>query len=174
LGRNTQAGDDRRDARVLGDSLRTDRHAFRPVSVDDPVIVELCEWSRMAEDAAGAQSSGQRMREQLWRYSPQMLTLGADDFAAEWLLGLRSQAPTPAKAARLRASTIERVLKAHRIRRWQAAEVLQVLKQQPLPVVGDVAKGASAHIRAMAMALFCVLLAAGTGMLRSGDCSASS
>jgi hypothetical protein len=114
------------------------------------------------------------MREQLWRYSPQMLTLGADDFAAEWLLGLWSQAPTPAKAARLRASTIERVLKAHRIRRWQAAEVLQVLKQQPLPVVGGVAKGASAHIRAMAMALFCVLLAAGTGMLRSGDCSASS
>jgi transposase len=141
------AKDDRRDARVLGDSLRTDRHAFRPVSVDDPVIVELREWSRMAEDLSQERSRlTNRMREQLWRYYPQMLTLGTDDCAAEWLLDLWSQAPTPAKAARLRESTIERVLKAHRIRRWQAAAVLQVLKQKPLPVAPGVAEAASAHI----------------------------
>src|SRR5947209_13166946 len=44
------AKDDRRDAHVLADSLRTDRHAFRRLSVDDPVIVELREWSRMTDD----------------------------------------------------------------------------------------------------------------------------
>ena len=60
-----------------------------------------------------------RVREQLWRYYPQMLEL-ADDLAAEWFLDLWHQAPTPAKAARLRETTVERVLKAHRIRRWQA------------------------------------------------------
>jgi transposase len=144
------AKDDRRDARVLGDSLRTDRHAFRPVSVDDPVIVELREWSRMAEDLRQERGRlANRMREQLWRYYPQMLTLGTDDFAAEWLLDLWSQAPTPAKAARLRESTIERILKAHRVRRWQAAEVLQVLKQKPLSVAPGVAAAASAHIRTL-------------------------
>jgi transposase len=144
------AKDDRRDARVLADSLRTDRHAFRPLSVDDPVIVELREWSRMAEDLQQERSRlANRLREQLWRYYPQMLTLGGDDLAAEWLLDLWSQAPTPAKAARLRHSTIERILKAHRIRRWQAAEVLQVLKQKPLSVAPGVVAAASAHIRTL-------------------------
>src|SRR5712664_3337159 len=60
-----------------------------------------------------------RMREQLWRYYPQMLEL-ADDLAADWFLDLWSQAPTPAKAVRLRETTIERFIKAHRLRRWQA------------------------------------------------------
>jgi transposase len=140
------AKDDRRDALVLAHSLRTDRHAFRPLSVDDPVIVELREWSRMTEDLQQERSRlANRVREQLWRYYPQMLEL-ADDFAAEWLLDLWSQAPTPAKAARLRASTVERVLKAHRIRRLQAAEVLQILKQKPLSVAPGVVEAARAHI----------------------------
>jgi len=46
-----------------------------------------------------------RMREQLWALLPQMLEL-ADDLAADWFLDLWSQAPTPAKAARLRETTI--------------------------------------------------------------------
>jgi transposase len=143
------AKDDRRDAHVLADSLRTDRHAFRPVSVDNPVIVELREWSRMAEDLRRERNRlANRVREQLWRYYPQMLKL-PDDFAADWFLDLWSQAPTPAKAARLRASTIERVLKTHRIRRWQAPEILQVLRAKPLSVAPGVVEAASAHIHTL-------------------------
>jgi hypothetical protein len=44
------AKDDSRDARVLGDSLRTDRRAFRRLAIDDPVVIELREWSRIADD----------------------------------------------------------------------------------------------------------------------------
>jgi hypothetical protein len=44
------AKDDRRDAHVLGDSLRTDRRAFRLLAVDDPTVIELREWSRIADD----------------------------------------------------------------------------------------------------------------------------
>src|SRR5947208_3693902 len=44
------AKDDRRDAHVLADSLRTDRHAFRRLSTAEPVIVKLREWSRMADE----------------------------------------------------------------------------------------------------------------------------
>src|SRR6202011_5161084 len=103
-----KAGDDRRDAHVLADSLRTDRHAFRRLSNDEPVIVKLREWSRMADDLQQERTRlASRMREQLWRYYPQMLEL-ADDLAADWFLDLWSQAPTPAKAARLRETTIER------------------------------------------------------------------
>ena len=43
--------DDRRDANaMLGDSLRTDRRAFRGLSVGDPTVIELREWSRIADD----------------------------------------------------------------------------------------------------------------------------
>ena len=78
------AKDDRRDAHVLADSLRTDRHAFRRLSNDEPVIVKLREWSRMADDLQQERTRlASRMREQLWRYYLQMLEL-ADDLAADW------------------------------------------------------------------------------------------
>ena len=44
------AKDDRRDAHVLGSSLRTDCAAFRRLAADNPVVIELREWSRMAEE----------------------------------------------------------------------------------------------------------------------------
>jgi transposase len=144
------AKDDRRDARVLADSLRTDRHAFRALAADDPVIVELREWSRMVDDLRQERNRlANRVREQLWRYYPQMLEL-TDDCAADWFLDLWGQAPTPAKAARLRETTIERFLKAHRIRRWQAPELGRVFKQRPLSVAPGVAEAATAHIRVVA------------------------
>jgi hypothetical protein len=66
------AKDDRRDAHVLADSLRTDRHAFRRLSNDEPVIVKLREWSRMTDDLQQERTRlASRMREQLWRYYPQ-------------------------------------------------------------------------------------------------------
>jgi Transposase len=42
--------DDRRDAYVLADGLRTDRHLFRCVQVGDPRLIELRAWSRLAEE----------------------------------------------------------------------------------------------------------------------------
>ena len=44
------AKDDRRDALVLADSLRTDRDCFRRVRLDDPVVIQLRELSRVDED----------------------------------------------------------------------------------------------------------------------------
>jgi transposase len=134
---------------VLADSLRTDRHAFRRLSTDEPVIVKLREWSRMADELQQERTRlASRMREQLWRYYPQMLEL-ADDLAADWFLDLWNQAPTPAKAVRLRETTIERFVKAHRLRRWPASEVLRILKQKPLSVAPGVVEAASDHIRTL-------------------------
>ncbi len=48
------AKDDRRDAYVLADSLRTDRHLFQPLRLDDPVLVQLREASRAREEFARA------------------------------------------------------------------------------------------------------------------------
>src|SRR5918998_876149 len=44
------AKDDRRDARVAAAGLRTDPHLSRRVAVGDPGVVELREWSRLAEE----------------------------------------------------------------------------------------------------------------------------
>src|SRR5436305_15342025 len=72
--RFTVAGskDDRRDAWVLADSLRTDRHAFRNLAADDPLVIQLREWSRMHDELTLERTRQiNRLRDQLWRYYPQ-------------------------------------------------------------------------------------------------------
>jgi transposase len=147
------AKDDRRDALVLASSLRTDRHCFHRVEPLDPVVVELREWSRMAEELK--QERGRltnRMRQQLWRYYPQVLDL-ADDPGADWVLALWDKAPTPAQAARLTEKKVASVLAAYRIRRVTAAQALALLKRPPLTVAAGTTAAAKAHIAAIAQRL---------------------
>ncbi|MGB8870267.1 MAG: transposase [Rhodomicrobium sp.] len=143
------AKDDSRDAETLSSSLRTDCRAFHRVSLADPAIIELREWSRMADDIRGGKiRHANRLREQLQRYYPQMLQFDSD-LAEEWILKLWEAAPTPAKAARLRQAQVEKLLKRHRIRRIGAAEVLAILKQTALTVAPGIAEAAVAHIRVL-------------------------
>lgn len=44
------AKDDRKDALVLADSLRTDQHCFRPARLNDPLLIRLRELSRLDDD----------------------------------------------------------------------------------------------------------------------------
>jgi transposase len=143
------AKDDSRDAETLSSSLRTDRRAFHQVALADPAIIELREWSRMADDlSADKIRHANRLREQFRRYYPQMLQLGSD-LAEEWIFALWEKAPAPAKAARLRQTEVEKLLKRHRIRRIGAAEVLAILKQPALVVAPGVTEAAVAHIRVL-------------------------
>src|SRR3954466_13661353 len=82
------AKDDRRDARVAAGGLRTDPHLFRPVQAGDPAVIALREWSRLAEELQHERVRlGNRIRQQLWRYYPQLLAV-SDDVTAEWVLDL--------------------------------------------------------------------------------------
>jgi transposase len=140
------AKDDSRDALVLGCSLRTDQRAFRRLRADDRVVIGLREWSRMRDELGRERSRlSNRMREQLWRYYPQMLKL-AEDPGEEWLMALWQLVPEPARAAKFRKSSVERVLRLNRIRRFGADEVLAILREQPLSVAGGAAEAAIAHI----------------------------
>ena len=108
-----RAKDDRRDAYVSADGLRTDRHLFRCLQVPDARFVELRTWSRLAEELQEERVRlSNRLYHQLWRYCPQMLEL-TDDLAATWFLELWDRAPTPANADGLRKSSIERLLRQH-------------------------------------------------------------
>lgn len=147
------AKDDSRDARVLGSALRTDRVAFRRLAVDDPVLIELREWSRMADELQQERTRlANRVRQQLWRYYPEAVKL-TDDVADDWFLTLWQQVPTPATAAKVSEKKIARILKDHRIRRLDAATVLQTLRQKPLFVAPGTTEAACAHIRSLAARL---------------------
>lgn len=141
------AKDDRRDARVLGDSLRTDRRAYRRLVLDDPDVIELREWSRMASDLKREDNAlCNRARQQLRRFFPQVLAL-TNDVGEAWILKLLEMVPTPADAHRRRRSSIEKLLRSHRIRRWKADEVLKILRQPPLTVAPGTVAAATAHLR---------------------------
>jgi transposase len=143
------AKDDRRDARAAADGLRTDRHLFRRLQIADPHIVELREWSRLAEELQQERVRlGNRLHHQLWRYYPQMLKL-TDDVAADWMLELWGKAPTPDRTKYLRRTAIERLLKQHRIRRIDAETVLATLRQPAIKVADGVAEAACAHTRSL-------------------------
>ena len=147
------AKDDSRDAHVLGDALRTDPRAFRLLSLEEPLLIELREWSRMLEDLQQERTRlTNRMRDQLWRYYPQALEL-TDDLGADWFLDVWEKAPTPAKASRAKERTIASILKTHRIRRLDAAEVLRILGQKALWVAPGTAEAACAHISTVAARL---------------------
>ena len=140
------AKDDSLDAYVLADSLRTDMQLFRKLSIVDPLIIELREWSRIDEQLKVERVRlANRLRDQLWRYYPQMLDL-TDDLGADWFLNLWEAAPTPEKAARVREATVARILKSHRIRRFDAAHVISELRKPALSVAQGTAEAATGHI----------------------------
>lgn len=147
--RFTAAGakDDRRDAHVLGDSLRTDAHAFRRVRLDDPRVIQLREWARMDEDLQVelAQLTN-RLRDLVYRVAPDLLTLcpAADE---PWFWALLDEAPTPGAQQALSLRHVAQVLRTHRIRRLTAADVRAVLQRRPLYTAPGVVDAVAAHVQ---------------------------
>jgi transposase len=145
--RHTMSGakDDRRDAFVLADSVRTDQPSFRRIQLDEPQLLLLRELSRAEETLLEEfRRSANRLRDQLHRFYPQMLQLcsAADE---SWLWDLIDLAPTPAHATLLSEEQVQRLLKTHRIRRVKAKEVLTCLQGSALPVAPGAAEAAQAH-----------------------------
>ena len=128
------AKDDSRDAQVLADALRTDAHCLRRLDPVDPVVVELREWSRITEELTRDRTRlANRIREQLWRYYPQILQ-ATSDVAQPWFLELWERVPTPAKGQRVHHRTLERLLKRHRIRRIDADGLREHLRAPSISV----------------------------------------
>ena len=139
------AKDDSRDAEVMASALRTDPRCFRPLAAADPIIVELREWSRTPRiSASNGNRLANRLREQLWRYFPALLELEGDS-----ALNGCSNSGKPRRrrpASRLREATIAKLLKRHRIRRFDAAFVVNTLRRPPACVAAGTVEAASAHV----------------------------
>lgn len=140
------AKDDRRDALVLADSLRTDRTAFRRARLGEPWLVELRELTRAQEELKAERIAlGHQLREQLHRYFAQLLELDSV-YEAKWLWELLEMAPTPEQARKLSVGKLRGLLKRHRIRRWSAEEVKDVLGAKALHVAPGVAEATSRRV----------------------------
>jgi transposase len=147
------AKDDRRDAYVLADSLRTDMQCFRRLRLDEALVIELREWSRITQELQEDRVRfGNRLQQQLLRYYPQMLEL-ADDVANDSFLALWELLPTPQHASRAREPAVATLLREQRIRRFDAKHVLITLRQKPLAVAAGTTEAASAHIASLAARL---------------------
>jgi transposase len=146
--RHTVAGakDDRRDAFVLADSLRTDQHAFRQVRLGDPALVELRELSRVHDELKTERIAlGNRLREQMQRYFPQILAIGSvyDD---RWVWDLLEKAPTPELARHVSLAKIGSLLKRYRIRSLSPEQVREALAAEPLRVAPGVVDACRRHV----------------------------
>lgn len=140
------AKDDSRDAYVLADSLRTDRHCFRKLEVDDPFTIELREYTRIHDELREEESRlHNRLREQLLRYVPQLLKLSpaADD---PWLWDVLEAASTPEKMRTLRSDRVEKILRRRRIRSVSPSQLLEHLRAPALRVAPGTITAASRHV----------------------------
>jgi transposase len=145
--RHTVAGakDDRRDAFVLADSLRTDLARFRRLQQENAAIIRLRELSRVEDDLTQDHNGLiNKLREQLHRYFPQLLQLSS---AAEdaWVWDLLEMAPNPEAARKLTRSQIGQLLNRHRIRRLTAEQVMTALRVPPLTLAQGSVSAASEH-----------------------------
>ena len=145
--RHTVAGakDDRRDAFVLADSLRTDLVRFRRLQQENAAVIRLRELSRVEDDLTQDHNRLiNQLREQLHRYFPQLLQLSS---AAEdaWVWDLLEMAPNPEAARKLTRSRIGQLLNRHRIRRLTAEQVMMALRVPPLTLAPGSVSAASEH-----------------------------
>lgn len=141
------AKDDALDAYVLADTLRSDQKFYRRVQLLDPELVRLRELSRTYDNLTEqAKALGNQVSDQLNRYYPQLLRLSDGWHETSWLWMLFEKAPTPQGASTLRKSVVERVLKVHRVRRYKPAEVLELLRKEPLHVAPGVADAAAEQV----------------------------
>lgn len=147
--RHTVAGakDDRRDAWVLADSLRTDPAAFQAVQSEDPLVVQLRELSRTEDDLdADVRRLANQLRGYVHRVMPDLLALcpGADE---PWFWALLQLAPTPAAQRRLTRARVDHLLRTHRIRRWCGADVIARLRAPLFPHAPGIVEATEAQLR---------------------------
>jgi transposase len=143
------AKDDRRDAHVVADALRTDPRAFRAVSPDDPAILRLRELCRILEDLQEEQGRlVNRLRQQLYRVNAPWLALSpaADE---PWLWTVLDTTPHPDAWRGLARRRITPALREHRIRRLTVDEILTTVRQPTLHVAPGVADAVALQISAI-------------------------
>lgn len=150
------AKDDRRDAFVLADALRTDGHRFQRLSLPPPAILVLREHLRSRSQLVKQHVAlSSQLRELIVGCWPHLLELApknkaVDSFFAELLLLFFDR--DNANIAALRA-----LIQKHRIRRVTFDDVIRTLQEPTLCVAPGTLDAAEAHVRLLVQQLLLVI-----------------
>ena len=139
------AKDDRRDAKVLADALRTDPQAFRRLAPTDPDIAELSELTQarrqLVQDRIRA---GLRLQDVLWQYFP-ALAESCGDVSRAWFLTLLRHASTPSRARRLSKARLATLLRPCRVGAKRIDALFEKLQGPELPIPARTVAAKAAH-----------------------------
>lgn len=139
------AKDDPRDAYMLARAFRADPDLFRRLALEPPLVVQLRERSRTVNELTRQRTRlCHQIRQQLWRFYPQLLAIPdlLNQLTHPWFVELWGRARTPALAARLRVSTLAKLLRRHGIRRVSAPQLQAILRAPALTVAPGAAEAA--------------------------------
>ena len=143
------AKDDRRDAFVLADALRTDGHRFQRLQLPPPEIIAmrglLSTRDQLVKNHVALSS---QIRDLVARCWPHLVSLAPKDKALDSffceLLQLFLDAHNPADLGR---KAIQQLVRKHHIRRAQTDQILEILPQTPLRVAQATTKATSMHLK---------------------------
>lgn len=140
------AKDDRLDAFVLADTLRTSRNLYRRLKLGDPKLIALRALVESVEELEGEERRlANRLRAILESYYPQALALcpAADE---AWLWTVLEKAPSPADVRRLTKARLAKILREHRIRRLDASDILRTLREKAIRVAPGATEAAAGQV----------------------------
>ena len=151
------AKDDRRDAFVLADALRTDLHRFQRLTLPPPDIIALRELLRSRNQLIKHHVAlSSQIRDLLVRCWPHLLVLAPhnralDSFFCELLIVFFDADTAPPNP-----DTIRALIKKHIIRRVSLDKILETLKLPPLRVAPGTVDATLAHLRLLVQQLLLV------------------
>jgi len=140
------AKDDRRDAEVIAGILRTDRERFRPFEPDSELTTEMRlrvrGRQRLVEKRTAATNE---LYDALRNYFPAAVRL-ANHWSDPWFLDFLRRFPDPDAASTAKPAALARLLRQHRIRKWNAADLRAHLARERLPVREAILRGQRAVV----------------------------
>ena len=146
--RHSPAGakDDRRDALVIADILRTDRDRFSPFEPDSELTTEMRLRVRGRQRLVDKRTAAtNELCDALRQYYPAAVTL-PNHWKDPWFLAFLRRFPDPKSAAAAKPTVLARLLKQHGVRRWKTADLSAHLRSEKMPVREAIVRGQRAIV----------------------------
>ena len=141
---------DERDARMLATTLQASRAGFRRLAPRPALVRRLRERTRAADRLLQEQvRQCLRIRSALVDYFPQLLEVagGAKNLGAPFFRELWERAPTPARARKVRLSTLQKLVRRYGVSRIDAERIRALFREPALVVAPGATEAAVETIR---------------------------
>lgn len=150
--------DDRRDAFVLADTLRTDPQRFQRLRLPPPEIIAMKELLRAREQLIKHHVAlSSQIRDLLVRCWPHLLSLAPRNRALDlFFCELLEMFVHPDRSLSLEPQSVQVLLKKHHIRRVKLEQIIDILHKPSFQVAPGTIAATSIHIRLLVQQLLLV------------------